>query len=144
MKVISVNTSEKKGTIKAPVAEINLIEDFGIEGDAHGGKGIRQVSLLGVESLNKFREHTNIKGLCSGKFAENITTEGITLYKLPIGTKLKIGEALLEVSQIGKECHGGCEIRNTVGSCIMPKEGIFAKVIKGGKIKAGDEIVLSK
>ena len=99
----------------------------------------RQVSLLGVESINKMK---SLKGdkLDTGKFAENLTTEGIILYELPVGTRLKIGETIQEVTQIGKECHTGCNIRQLVGDCVMPREGIFTKVIKGGIIKAGDEI----
>lgn len=140
MKVVAVNISQRKGEIKHSVAEVNLIADYGIENDAHAGKGIRQISLLGIESIQRFSEQTRLKGLCSGKFAENITTQGITLYKLPIGTQLRIGETLQEVTKIGKECHAGCEIARQVGKCIMPKEGIFTKVIKGGKILPGDSI----
>jgi|GEM_PF-442506 len=144
MRVVAVNISANKGEVKHTVAEVNAIEDYGIEGDAHAGKGIRQISLLGIESINRFSEQTHLQGLCSGKFAENITTEGITLYTLPIGTRLKIGESIQEVTKIGKECHAGCEIAKQVGACIMPKEGIFTKVIKGGKIKAGDSIEILK
>lgn len=138
-KVIAVNISEKKGQIKKPIEVGNFIEDFGLEGDAHAGKWHRQVSLLGVESIEKMKA-IGIKGLCEGKFAENITTEGIELYKLPIGTKLKIGETIQEVTQIGKECHQKCAIYYKVGNCVMPTEGIFTKVLKGGKVKPGDEI----
>ncbi len=138
-KVVAVNISEKKGVVKHPIPVGNFIEDFGLEGDAHAGGGIRQVSLLGRESYNKYADRV-LKGLCDGKFAENITTEGIILYELPIGTKLKIGDTIQEVTKIGKECHLGCEIQKLVGSCIMPKEGIFTKVIKGGLVKAGDKI----
>lgn len=138
--VIAVNISEKKGVVKHPIPVGNFIEDFGLEGDAHARAGdIRQVSLLGRESYNKYSERT-IKGLCDGKFAENITTEGIILYKLPIGTRLQIGETVQEVTKIGKECHAGCEIQKLVGSCIMPKEGIFTRVIKGGVIRPNDSI----
>lgn len=138
-KVIAISISEKKGVPKENIPEGNFIEDFGLEGDAHAGKWHRQVSLLGVESINKMKE-IGIEGLCSGKFAENITTEGINLYDLPVGTKLKIGETLHEVTQIGKECHSGCAIFQQIGQCIMPKEGIFTKVLKGGKIRVNDEI----
>jgi MOSC domain-containing protein YiiM len=140
-KVIAVNISEKKGTVKHPIEEGNFIEDFGLEGDAHAGKGIRQVSLLGRESYLKYKDR-DVKGLCDGKFAENLTTEGIILYELPIGTVLKIGETVQEVTKIGKECHNGCEIQKLVGSCIMPKEGIFTRVLKGGIVRAGDEITI--
>ncbi len=139
MKVISLNISEKKGTIKTPVEVANFIEDFGIEGDAHAAKGKRQVSLLGKESIDKMTE-SGVNGLCSGKFAENITTEGINLYSLKVGTRFKIGETIQELSQIGKECHTGCEIMKQVGKCVMPKEGVFTQVIKGGKVKVGDAI----
>lgn len=143
-KVVSVNISEKKGEIKHSVDRIELIEDFGIKGDAHAEKGsIRQVSFLGVESINKM-EKMGVKGLCSGKFAENITTIGVELYKLPIGTIILIGDTIHQVTQIGKKCHAldGCEVARTVGTCIMPKEGIFTKVIKGGTIKPNDEIII--
>ena len=143
-KVVSCNVSVKKGEIKHPVDSIVLIEDYGVEGDAHAEKGsIRQISLLGKESIKKM-EDLGVKGLCFGKFAENITTEGIELFTLPVGTQLKIGETIHEVTQIGKKCHAevGCEVARTVGMCIMPKEGIFTKVIKGGVVKVGDEITV--
>lgn len=138
-KVIAVNISEKKGTVKHSILYGEFVTDYGLQGDAHAGKGIRQVSLLGRESYNKYADR-EIKGLCDGKFAENITTEGIILYELPVGTRLKIGETVQEVTKIGKECHAGCEIQKLVGSCIMPKEGIFTKVVIGGLVKAGDNI----
>lgn len=138
-KVLDVNISSKKGVIKTPIDEGNFIKDFGLEGDAHGGNWHRQVSLLGIESFKKM-EDLGALGLKDGIFAENITTEGILLYELPVGTRLKIGETLLEVTQIGKECHSGCEISKKVGKCVMPKEGIFTKVLQGGKVKAGDII----
>lgn len=139
--VIDINISEKKGVPKQPIESAECVVDFGIRGDAHGGNWHRQISLLGVESINKMKE-LGVKGLSSGKFAENITTEGIELYGLPIGTKLKINEVVLEVTQIGKECHQKCAIYHQVGNCIMPKEGIFAKVLKEGTIRPGDEIVI--
>ncbi len=138
-KIVAVCRSEKKGTIKKEIAEGMLIKDFGLEKDAHSGKWHRQISLLGIESINKMRD----KGyqLSFGDFAENLTIEGIVLYQLPLGTKLKVGEnVLLEVTQIGKECHHGCEIRKKIGDCVMPREGIFARVLEGGKVKASDEI----
>lgn len=138
-RVIDVNISIKKGVIKEPVSEAMLIEDYGIEGDAHAGKWHRQVSFLAKESIDKMKA-LGIEDLTSGKFAENITTENIVLYELAIGTRIRISESILEVTQIGKECHGGCEIRKKIGDCVMPREGIFAKVIKGGLIKAGDII----
>ena len=137
-KVISINISDKKGVVKEPIGSGLFIENHGLENDAHSGNWHRQVSLLAIESFNKMRD----KGLelKPGDFAENITTEGIVLYELPIGTQLKIGETIQEVTQIGKECHTGCAISKTVGKCIMPKEGIFTKVLKGGIIKEGDTI----
>ncbi|QEK11572.1 MOSC domain-containing protein [Crassaminicella thermophila] len=138
-KVLAVNISKKKGVVKTPIEEGVFQEGHGLVGDAHAGKWHRQVSLLGVESVEKMKQ-AGVKGLCNGKFAENLTTEGIVLHKLPIGTKLKIGETIQEVSQIGKECHDGCIIKKQVGKCIMPNEGIFTRVLKGGKIRAGDLI----
>lgn len=140
--VLSVNISEKKGTPKKQVNPGVLIENFGVEGDAHAGKWHRQVSLLAKESIEKAKG-MRTDGLCHGMFAENITTEGIELHTLPIGTKLKIGdEAVIEVTQIGKECHDGCAIRELVGQCIMPKEGIFGIVLEGGTVKENDEITV--
>ncbi|MEF9918932.1 MAG: MOSC domain-containing protein [Eubacterium sp.] len=138
-KVTAINRSVKKGVMKTPIDIGVFIEDFGLEGDAHAGKWHRQVSLLGQESIDKMTA-TGIKGLCSGNFAENITTEGIVLYEIPVGTRLKIGDTIQEVSQIGKQCHKGCEIAKKVGDCVMPREGIFTVVIKGGEVKAGDTI----
>jgi MOSC domain-containing protein YiiM len=138
-KVIAVNISEKKGVIKHPIEKGYFKVDHGLEGDAHAGNWHRQVSLLGEESIEKMRA-SGVEGLCSGKFAENLTTEGIILYELPVGTKLKIGEVTMEVTQIGKECHLGCEIRNLVGDCVMPREGIFTKILTEGWIKPEDEI----
>lgn len=137
-RVVSINKSDKKGVVKIPQEEGLFIENFGLQGDAHAGKWHRQVSLLSNESIDKMRKA--VPNLNEGDFAENITTEGIVLYELPIGTKLAIGETIQEVSQIGKECHKGCAIKQKVGECIMPHEGIFTVVIKGGMIKVGDEI----
>ena len=138
-KVLSINISDKKGVVKAPIKEGIFVEDFGLENDAHGGNWHRQVSLLGIESFEKMTKQ-GVEGLVPGIFAENITTEGIILYELPVGTKLVMGETIQEVTQIGKECHTGCEIAQKVGKCVMPKEGIFTKIIKGGLIKEGDTI----
>lgn len=138
-KVLEINISDKKGIMKTPISEGNFIVDFGLEGDAHGGKWHRQISLLGNESIDKMRK-TGVEDLDFGSFAENITTEGIVLYELSVGTKLKIGETIQEVTQIGKECHTGCAIAQKVGDCVMPKEGIFTKVLKAGKVKVGDTI----
>lgn len=138
-KVLSINISEKKGTPKTRINPGVLIEDFGFQGDAHAGKWHRQVSLLAKESIDKSKGLPT-EGLCHGVFAENITTQGIELYTIPVGTQLKVGECIIEISQIGKECHDGCAIQKLVGKCIMPREGVFAKVIKGGKVFEGDEI----
>ncbi len=138
-KVLSINISEKKGTPKTKINPGVLIEDFGFEGDAHAGKWHRQVSLLAKESIEKSKGLPT-DGLCHGVFAENITTEGIELYTIPVGTKLKVGECIIEITQIGKECHEGCAIQKLVGKCVMPREGIFASVIKGGKVYEGDDI----
>lgn len=138
-KVLSINISEKKGEQKAPIEKGYFAVDLGLEGDAHAGAWHRMVSLLGNESIDKIRA-MGIDDLKFGDFAENITTEGIILYELPIGTKLKIGETLMEVTQIGKECHAGCAIRQKAGDCVMPREGIFAKVLKSGWIQAGDTL----
>lgn len=140
-KVLSVNISEKKGTPKTKINPGVMIENFGFEGDAHAGKWHRQVSLLAQESIEKAKNGPT-NGLCHGVFAENITTEGIELYTLPVGTHLKIGECEIEISQIGKECHEGCAISKLVGQCVMPREGIFGIVIKGGKVFEGDEITV--
>lgn len=138
-KVKAVCISEKKGEQKHPVEEAMLKADHGIVGDAHAGNWHRQVSLLAAESVEKVQKALDFE-LKSGDFAENILTEGIELFTLPIGTKLQVGEAVGEVTQIGKECHQGCAIRELAGDCVMPREGIFMKILKEGKVKAGDEI----
>ena len=138
-KIVSVCISKDKGVKKKNITRGNLVEGFGLEGDAHGGDWHRQVSLLAHESIQKMRD----KGLDvgPGDFAENITTHGIDLPSLPIGTRFTIGkDTLLEVTQIGKTCHTRCAIFYQAGDCIMPKEGIFARVLTGGKIKVDDEI----
>lgn len=137
--VKAVCISSKKGEQKHDVGEVYLSKDYGIQGDAHAGKWHRQVSLLASESVEKVRLATGIE-LASGDFAENILTEGIELHTLPVGTKIKIGEAEGEVTQIGKECHSGCVIREMTGDCVMPREGIFIKVTKSGRVKNGDKI----
>jgi MOSC domain-containing protein YiiM len=139
-KVIAVCSSKTKGVRKDVIDEGTLKEQFGLIGDAHADSTWhRQVSLLAIESINKMREMGYDVG--PGDFAENLTCEGINLVSLPIGTKLKVGkDIILRISQIGKECHTGCAIFKTTGKCIMPKEGVFAEVILGGKVKAGDEI----
>jgi MOSC domain-containing protein YiiM len=136
--VKAVCISESKGERKTPVEVVELRENHGIVGDAHAGDWHRQVSLLASESIDKMRA----LGLDvdSGDFAENITTSGIELVSLPIGTRLQVGETLMEVTQIGKECHTRCAIFYQAGDCVMPKEGIFARVISGGMIRPGDEV----
>jgi MOSC domain-containing protein YiiM len=139
--VVAVNVSTEKGTRKKTVPSCQLIIEHGIEGDAHAGKWHRQVSLLAQESIDKMQAGLSDIVLKPGDFAENITTRGIEVMKLPIGTHLKIGgQAEVEVTQIGKECHLSCEIRRLVGDCVMPREGIFAIVIKEGVIEPGDKI----
>lgn len=137
-KIIAVCKSEHKGERKVNVGSARLLENFGLEGDAHAGNWHRQVSLLAVESINKMVK----KGfrVSPGDFAENLTTEGIDLVNLPVGTRLKVGNVLLEVTQIGKKCHAKCAIYEQTGDCIMPREGIFARVLKGGIISSGDSI----
>ncbi len=139
MKIASINISEKKGTIKKPVQEA-IINNYGIENDAHSGNWHRQVSLLSAESVEKFSKDAKRK-INFGEFAENITTEGIDLTKVSLLDKFIIGTVLLEVTQIGKTCHGSnCAIYKEVGNCVMPKEGIFCRIISGGKIKQSDII----
>ena len=141
--VKAICISEKKGEQKHDIGEATLVKDHGIEGDAHAGNWHRQVSLLAVESVAKVQAVLNFD-LKAGDFAENILTEGIVLYTLPVGTKLTMGEAEAEVTQIGKECHHGCAIRELAGDCVMPREGIFVKILKGGKIKTGDSIQVTE
>lgn len=139
-KVVSVNISEKKGTMKHQVPEIQLKLRHGIVGDAHAGDWHRQISLLAEESIDAMR--AAVPDLQPGAFAENINTEGIVLKTLPIGTRLRIGETVVEVTQIGKQCHNDCEIRRLAGTCVMPTEGIFAVVVTEGAVRAGDEITI--
>jgi len=138
-KVIAVCISEIKGVIKKPVPEIFVQEKHGIIGDAHAGPWHKQVSLLADESVDKLRDR--IPNLEAGAFAENILTSGIILHELPVETLIHIGNALLEVTQIGKKCHNdGCAIKQQTGECVMPREGIFASVIRSGTIRPGDTI----
>ena len=134
--VLSVNTSLRKGEKKMPCTSIRLIPEHGIEGDAHAGPGDRQISILAERDIDTMRG----KGieLKAGNFAENLTVSGVEPAKLPVGTRLFIGEVILELSRIGKECHHGCEIRRIVGDCVMPRAGVFARVIKGGVVNDGD------
>ncbi|MCA0385791.1 MAG: MOSC domain-containing protein [Firmicutes bacterium] len=137
--VVGIKISEIKKGPSTSLDEANLIADFGIEGDCKAGKGHRQVSLLASESIEKMKSR-NISGLCSGKFSENITTAQVSIWEFPVTSRVLIGEVVMEISQIGKECHDGCEIKAAYGQCVMPKEGVFAKVIQGGRIKVGDAI----
>ena len=140
-KVLSVNISEKKGVIKQPVKQISLCET-GIKHDAHAGNWHRQVSLLAAESITRFEKVLG-RNLAYGEFAENITAEGLVLYEMSPGDIIKIGkDVVMEVTQIGKKCHGdGCAIYTAAGRCVMPEEGIFCKVIRNGNITANDEII---
>jgi len=142
-KVLAVNISEKKGTKKTNIDACSVLKDFGLKDDAHGGPWHRQVSLLANESIEKMKA----KGLKVGfgDFAENITTEGVDLVNLPIGTMIRIGDSVtLRVTQIGKECHARCAIYYQAGDCVMPREGIFAEVIAEGAVTVGDEILIEK
>lgn len=135
MKIISINISAKKGDKKSPVAHAFLVEASGIEGDAHAASK-RPISLLAVESIRKMSEDIPL-----GSFAENITTEGIDLLSLKVGTKVRLGnEAVIEITQHGKTCHDRCEIYKRHGRCVMPEEGVFAKVVKSGRISQGDKL----
>ncbi len=143
-KVIAVCLSENTGTRKEVVDEVTLREEFGVVGDAHAsGSWHRQVSLLAIESIDKMRKMGY--EVNPGDFAENLTTEGIELFTLPVGTVLSVGdEVTLEVTQIGKDCHTGCAIFQRLGKCVMPKEGIFARVIRGGAVRASNEITIGE
>ena len=138
-KVTSVNISERKGEQKHPVSEVRLKLRHGIAGDAHAGDWHRQISLLAEESVDTMRLLSPVP-LDAGVFAENINTAGIDLKRLPVGTRLRIGESEVEVTQIGKECHNDCAIKRAVGKCVMPTEGIFAVVVREGTVRPGDEI----
>ncbi len=141
-RVVSVNVAAEKGVRKQPVASVKLVAEHGVEGDAHAGPWHRQVSLLANESIEK------MKPACPtvdpGAFGENLTTEGIVVYELPVGARMRVGGTLVEVTQIGKVCHDRCAIFHQAGDCVMPREGIFVRVLEGGDVKAGDEIRLEK
>ena len=139
----AVCISERKGQQKHPVDVVHLRPEHGIDGDAHAGNWHRQVSLLGQESVDRLQEKVSIR-LFPGAFAENILCEGLDLYKLPVGTRLRIGTALCEVTQIGKECHADCAIRRQAGDCVMPREGIFVIVLEEGDAKAGDTVEVTE
>lgn len=137
-KIMAVCISEKRDTQKKNIEKVRLIENFGLEGDAHGGNWHRQVSLLSYEKVRAFEE----KGISveDGAFGENLLVEGFDFKTLPVGTRFRCGDVLLEMTQIGKECHSHCEIYQAVGDCIMPREGVFARVLHGGMIQIGDEL----
>lgn len=139
--IVSVNISKSKGVRKTPIEEGVLSPEIGLVDDAHAGDWHRMLSLLALESIQTMQD----KGfeVKPGDFAENITTEGITLYTLPIGSRMELGGVEVEVTQIGKECHQGCEIRKLTGDCVMPREGIFVRVLSKGVVKAGDSVVLT-
>lgn len=137
-KVTAVCTSPEKGTQKKNVKEAVFIEDFGIQGDAHAGKWHRQVSLLSYDKIEAFRARG--AEVEDGSFGENLVVEGIDFRTLPVGTRLHCNDVILEMTQIGKECHHGCQIFKKMGDCIMPREGVFAKVLRGGTIRIGDEM----
>lgn len=137
-RVAAISRSVSKGTPKANVSEVRLIADWGLEGDAHAGEGHRQVSLLAIESIRKMAE----KGVVvpPGGFAENITTEQVDLMSLMPGDRLAVGEAELEITQLGKVCHERCAIYEQAGDCVMPREGVFARVVRGGRARVGDPV----
>jgi MOSC domain-containing protein YiiM len=137
-RLIAVCISERSGTRKSPIPEGELRESYGVVGDSHAGTG-RQVSLLAEESIEKMRKEGLTLG--PGDFAENLTVSGLELHTLPLGTRIRVGsKAVLEVTQIGKACHSDCDIKRSVGTCVMPIEGVFAKVLVGGPVKAGDSV----
>lgn len=137
--ILAVCISEKKGQQKHPVEEIRLVPQLGIPGDAHAGDWHRMLSMLSAESVRKLQAKIAFP-LLPGAFAENVLVDGLEVYTLPVGTKLRVGSALCEVTQIGKECHADCAIRQQAGDCVMPREGIFLRVLGEGTARAGDEI----
>ena len=141
-KVLAVCISEPKGTQTKNIQEASFIEDFGIEKDAHAGKWHRQVSLLSYEKIEDFRNRG--AEVADGAFGENLVVSGFDFKNLPIGTRFRCNDVVLELTQIGKECHHGCEIFKKMGDCIMPREGVFTRVIHGGKIRVGDEMVIEE
>lgn len=141
IKVVAVSASKNKGEKKQNLPEGRLIANFGLDGDAHADGSHRQLSLLALESIDAMRARG--ANVFPGDFAENITTEGLSLHTLPVGAHLKIGDSiLLELTQVGKECHSGCAIQKQVGKCVMPQEGIFCRILRGGLVRPGDPIEL--
>lgn len=141
-KVIAVCISEKKGTQKKNVHEAEFVEDWGIKNDAHAGKWHRQVSLLSHDKIEAFRARG--AEVVDGAFGENLVVEGFDFAALPVGTRFRCNDVVLEMTQIGKECHHGCEIFKKMGECIMPREGVFTRVLRGGVIREGDELVIEE
>ena len=141
-KVLAVCISDIRGIQKHPVEKAELRVGHGIAGDAHAGVWHRQISILGIDSVNRLRDRVSVE-IKAGDFAENILIEGIEIYTLPVGTKLRIGTALVEITQIGKECHADCAIRQQAGDCVMPREGVFAKVLENGAVKPGDILLVA-
>ena len=139
--VLAICVSDVRGVQKHPVGEAELVVGHGIAGDAHAGNWHRQVSLLSAESVDRLQQKLSF-ALQPGAFAENILVGGLRVHELPVGTKLAIGTALCEVTQIGKECHQDCAIRKAAGDCVMPREGIFVKVLRSGHVKTGDGITV--
>ena len=139
--IAAICISDVRGIQKHEIPEAFLKKDWGIEGDAHAGNWHRQVSLLSVESVEKLQEKLSFE-LAHGAFAENILVKGMSVHTLPVGTRLRIGEALCEVTQIGKECHNDCAIKKTTGKCVMPTEGIFCEVVTPGRVQKGDRITV--
>jgi MOSC domain-containing protein YiiM len=137
-RIYAVSVSDRKGVVKHNVPQARLLVEHGLEGDAHAEGGIRQVSLLSLASINKMVAAG--AQVAPGDFAENLTVEGLEVMTLPVGTRLKVGQVELEITQIGKTCHKGCAIRELVGDCVMPREGIFARVLTEGVVKVGDVI----
>ncbi|PKK89104.1 MAG: MOSC domain-containing protein [Candidatus Wallbacteria bacterium HGW-Wallbacteria-1] len=139
--IVAICISEKKGTVKKPIEKGVFRHNHGLEGDSHTGSWHRQISLLAIEAVDTLPAHFRDQ-ITSGAFAENILTRGIELHTLPIGTRLRVGTSLMEVTQIGKECHQGCEIRRLTGDCVMPRMGIFCQVLEDGIARPGDSIIL--
>ena len=138
-KLLAICTSPKRGTVKTPVPSARLTVEWGVEHDAHGGNWHRQVSLLSAEKIEQFRQKVWVE---YGAFGENLVVKGFDFRSLPVTSRFAIGDAVLEMTQIGKECHNDCVIRQQTGDCIMPREGVFARVVRGGEIRVGDEVTL--
>ena len=139
-KIIAICISEKRGTQKKRIPEAEFVEDWGIKGDAHAGKWHRQVSLLSHDKIEAFRARG--AEVADGAFGENLVVEGFDFAKMAVGTRFRCNDVILELTQIGKECHNGCEIFKKMGDCIMPREGVFTRVLHGGIVREGDELVV--